>query len=397
MLGGTVFFFVAALVISLGAHAELNCEDIFQPPRAEPLTEAQVIQVIHNLAIFRMKLDLAQAQSISRPQATSLRLAYAGKENSVVEYLEARGIMTRAELIKRVRDSIIQSQASEARDVLDKQEQKNEQQKDLEEAIGIEKDKARFYTIEPGVFRVPMRSSRSYPVEISKPFEMAATQTTQVVWRKIVQAIQKKYPRTLWHFGWSYVPGRYGALKLNPSKFVGETHPVENVSYNDVQLWLTALNELAADGHPVVKEVILRHTTGGIYRLPTSSEWTFVARGRGAAMTLYSFGNSFKTNYGWSKENSDGTTHPVATKDPFIFEEKEFFDFQGNVFEMTSDAEGFLESRSRDPYLLGDVNSKRVVRGGSYASDPLSINHDEKIKPDSRYSSVGFRLVRSQP
>jgi formylglycine-generating enzyme required for sulfatase activity len=390
MLRGAVLFFLAALVFSLGARAELNCEDIFKTSLTTRPTETQVDQAIRNLAALRLNVDLAQAQGTSGPKTNSLRLAYTEKESLLVRYLETNKIMSREELVTRVRDSIRQNQISASRVLQDEQDQKIERQKDLEEAIRLEKKKVLFYEIEPGSFQQHhRRSRRTYTVAVSTPFEMAAIQTTQIVWRKVVKAIQKKYPPQLWPFGWSFIPGKYGALKLNPSNFVGDDHPVENVSYNDVQLWLAALNELAADGHPVVKEVIVGHNHGDIYRLPSTKEWTFVARGRGAVGTLYSSGNSFNTQDGWVLENSDGTTHPVATKNPFIFEGKEIFDLQGNVSEMTSDIQG--------PNLAGADHSNQIVRGGSYAGKPLSIHHEESLKPGARRAWVGFRLVRSAP
>ncbi len=49
----------------------------------------------------------------------------------------------------------------------------------------------------------------------------------------------------------------------NPSYFQGDDYPVEQVSWNDIQTFLTKLNQM----------------TGKKYTLPTEAQWEYAARG----------------------------------------------------------------------------------------------------------------------
>jgi formylglycine-generating enzyme required for sulfatase activity len=86
------------------------------------------------------------------------------------------------------------------------------------------------------------------------------------------------------------------------------------VSWYDVQTFIQKLN----DSHD-----------GYTYRLPTEAEWEYAARA--GNVTAYSFGdnsNGFIGNYAWYSDNSDGHTHPVATKKPNAWG---LYDMHGNV------------------------------------------------------------------
>src|SRR5690606_36380357 len=129
----------------------------------------------------------------------------------------------------------------------------------------------------------------------------------------------------------------------DPSNFTGALRPVEQVSYEDVQSWISALHLLSKSPEKGIEkelaELIPGHKAGDIYRLPTEAEWEFVVRGRGQYNDKYHFGSqeSQLGDYAWFYGNSGNQTHPVAQKKPLVIDGKEFYDMHGNVWEWTHD------------------------------------------------------------
>ncbi len=129
------------------------------------------------------------------------------------------------------------------------------------------------------------------------------------------------------------------------------TCPVENVTYDDVQAFITKLNS---------------HSPAKKYRLPTEAEWEYAAR----AGSTGEFGVPGEvTAGGWIRDNSGGTTHPVGGLRPNAWG---LYDMEGNVWEWVSDAWGpYQPSPITDP--TGPASSKsHVLRGGSYFTPALN-------------------------
>jgi hypothetical protein len=171
-------------------------------------------------------------------------------------------------------------------------------------------------------------------------------------------------------------------MKANPSsKTCGEDCPVESVSWNDIQTFLTALNT----------------QTGKNYRLPTEAEWEFAARGGNAGIEddyLYA-GSDAIDDVAWYKDNSDGTPHPVGRKTP---NQLGIHDMSGNVREWVSDRYGSYSSESvTNPSGPGEGSDNRVVRGGSwnYGAVNTRVSFRHYIDPDYGDYNDGFRLALS--
>jgi formylglycine-generating enzyme required for sulfatase activity len=265
-------------------------------------------------------------------------------------------------------------------------EDREKRTREIEEIKLIDGRRMVFHPIEPGKFMMGEVESQ-IETEITRPFQMAATQTTQVVWRQVVSRAKEKFP------------GRYDVLNADPSKFKGDLNPVEQVSYDDVQLWLKALNELAQAGDSVVQEAMPGHRPGEVFRLPTEAEWEFVVRARGTANGVYHFGNSEADvgRYGWFGVNSGNTTHPVATREPLVIDGQEFYDLHGNVWEWTQDWYGTFKG-GKDPQGP-PTGSDRVIRGGGWSNGARFLRSGRRFgwRPGNRINDVGFRLARALP
>ena len=162
----------------------------------------------------------------------------------------------------------------------------------------------------------------------------------------------------------------------NPSNWSGDNLPVENVSWNDVQNFISKLNS----------------KTGGNYRLPTEAEWEFAARG-GTSSNGYTYsGSNSIGDVAWYSSNSGGKTHPVGTKSP---NELGIYDMSGNVWEWCSDWYGSYSSSSQTNPQGPSSGSDRVYGGGGWADDSSGCRVANRggSHPSIGGNSMGFRLV----
>ena len=110
------------------------------------------------------------------------------------------------------------------------------------------------------------RDEDQVKVQISKDFEIMETEVTQGQWWKVMGFNPSHFKQET-HCSHHLVVT--GGEKLCP------THPVERVSWNDVQEFIKRLNKTA--GVSGCRGTL--HDPPGCYRLPTEAEWEFAARG----------------------------------------------------------------------------------------------------------------------
>jgi len=169
----------------------------------------------------------------------------------------------------------------------------------------------------------------------------------------------------------------------NPSRFAacGPNCPVENVSWDEVQQFISTLNQ----------------RTGQKYRLPSEAEWEYAARA--GATTEWSFGNdeSKLGSYAWYRDNSGGKAQEVGQKLPNAFG---LFDMHGNVLEWTQDCwhDNYVGTPTDgSAWTTGCKGNLRVLRGGSWIGNPAILRSAIRdwYNPGIRNSNLGFRLART--
>lgn len=158
----------------------------------------------------------------------------------------------------------------------------------------------------------------------------------------------------------------------NPSDYMGDDLPVNQVSWDDCQTFIRKLNKM----------------TGQKFRLPTEEEWEFAARGGNLSHISKFSGSNNLSNVAWYKENSGGKIHSVGSKSP---NELGLYDMCGNVSEWCQNLFYYYNSS----YKSDAGTPYRINRGGSWYDTPffcrLSLRH--LCHKSVRSNNFGLRLV----
>lgn len=187
-------------------------------------------------------------------------------------------------------------------------------------------------------------------VKFANPFYLGKYEVTQKQWRDV--------------------------MGTNPSYFTGDDLPVEQISWDDVQQFITKLN--AKEG-----------TTK--YRLPSEAEWEYAARA--GTTTIYSFGDDTSKlgDYAWY---SISKTSNVGQKKPNPWG---LYDMHGNVWELVQDnwhADYNGAPTDGSSWVGG---SGRLARGGGFWAANARLCRSavrNYYDPGYRDFNLGFRLLR---
>ena len=162
----------------------------------------------------------------------------------------------------------------------------------------------------------------------------------------------------------------------NPSNFKGAQNPVERVSWNDCQEFVSRLNSL----------------TGRTFRLPTEAEWEYAARGGNKSRHYKYSGSNNIFDVAWHGDNSGDKTHAVGTK---TANELGIYDMSGNVEEWCSDWYGGYSAGAQTNPQGPSSGSFRVLRGGGWSGNAgrCRVSYRDRGHPNAIGHTFGLRLV----
>ncbi|MFZ4476294.1 MAG: SUMF1/EgtB/PvdO family nonheme iron enzyme [Saprospiraceae bacterium] len=210
-----------------------------------------------------------------------------------------------------------------------------------------------FNWVKGGSFQMGSKSDGPIHSVTVSDFYLGQTEVTQAQWRAV--------------------------MGENPSRFSDcDDCPVEQVSWDDVQLFITKINN---------------RNGGDMYRLPTEAEWEYAARGgKQKKGYTYAGGNEIDA-VGWYKRNADNKTHRVKSKTANALG---LYDMSGNVWEWCSDWHAAYDLASLTDPTGASSGTHRIFRGGSWVNDQddCAVSFRSFINVSFRYYGLGFRLAR---
>ena len=222
-------------------------------------------------------------------------------------------------------------------------------------------------TVEGGTFTMGASDDDSEADDNEKPAHLVTLSSYCIGQAEVTQAL------------WVAVMGS------NPSNFKGNLQrPVEKVSWNDCQTFITQLNQL----------------TGKTFRLPSEAEWEFAARGGNLSQGYKYAGSNTLSDVAWFQDNSsalgssspDYGTHSVGTKAP---NELGLYDMSGNVWEWCLDWYGSYSSDAQTNPSGPASGSGYVARGGGWRcpSGNCRVSHREGAYATYTDNHLGLRLA----
>jgi formylglycine-generating enzyme required for sulfatase activity len=206
----------------------------------------------------------------------------------------------------------------------------------------------------------------------------------------------------------------YSLLSVSPSSFIGQTRPVENLTWFDAALYCNARSKrdkldtvysytsiTGTAGNGATLNGLAIDLTKIGYRLPLEAECEYACRagdtnifywGRGYPIATHDDTLAADSNVVWG-HNSGGTTQPVATKKANALG---LYDLIGNVAEWCNDWYGTYTTTWLTDPTGPATGSARVERGGAWSQfvdAALASPGRGSYSPSSRGNTYGFRVV----
>ena len=220
--------------------------------------------------------------------------------------------------------------------------------------------------VEAGTFTMGSTAEMKNMWDFEKPTRVTLTNDYYMGKYEVTQAL------------WQTVMGN------NPSGFKSDNLPVEQVSWDDCQEFISKLNRI----------------TGKTFRLPTEAEWEYAARGGNKSRGYQYSGSNNPLDVAWCGDNSGSMTHGVGTKQA---NELGIYDMSGNVEEWCQDWYDLYNSSSYNSSTqvnpTGDNSElRRVVRGGCWRDSAMYSHSSNRCNypPDCHNNFIGLRLVLSE-
>ncbi len=222
-------------------------------------------------------------------------------------------------------------------------------------------------------------------VKLSKDFEVLKTEVTQKLYFDVMKENPSKFSEK------KYCPNSFISLyskKKNKKMGLCPQHPVETVSFSQVQDFIKKLS----------------HLTSKKYKLPTEAQWEYFTRA--GSKGVFYYGNSLFSlrKHAIYIQTSLSSVEPIwghTRKHGLLRSQTKgknqlgLVDVYGNVWEWCSDWYEDFPKGGLDPQ--GPKNgTRKIIRGGSFGNiwEHNRSTTRYSFEPDKPNSYTGFRIIR---